>query len=98
MKSTPQEIDDLLNIAAVTMIKLYKIAPKDYKRIIGNLFNNGGMPSVSAATDAAQSTVQRKPPAEKPMKFYGDNLDPNNPDEANLIKAMQKAQANEPKV
>lgn len=88
MKNTPQEIDDLLQIAAITLVKLYKIAPKDYKNIIVSLFNNGGKPSVSAATSAVQ---QVKPP--KPMTAGGGKLDPNNPDDANLASAIQRAKA-----
>ena len=104
MKSTPEEIDDLLNIAAVTMIKLYKIAPKDYKRIIASLFNNGGKPSVSAATSVAQqSTPPETAPITEPITFgtskaqKSTKLDPNDPNDASLIAAIQRSQAGTPR-
>jgi hypothetical protein len=89
MRSTPQEIDDLLQIAAITLVKLYKIAPKDYKRIIGSLFNNGGKPDVSSA----EQQLTKPPTSNKPMAAGGGKLNPDNPDDANLLKAIQKAQA-----
>jgi hypothetical protein len=95
MRNSPDEIDDLVDIAAMTLIKLYKVSPKNYKRIILSLFNNGGRPSASAAINTAQQTTPtvRKPAAEKPMVAGGGKLDPNNPDDANLLNAIQNAQA-----
>jgi len=96
MRNTPDEVDDLIDIAAMTLIKLYKVSPKNYKRIILSLFNNGGRPNTSAAIDTAQQstpTRQRRPAAERPMTAGGGKLDPNNPDDANLLNAIQNAQA-----
>jgi hypothetical protein len=94
MSNTPQEIDDLLYIAGITLMKIKMIAPKQYKDVIASLFNNGGNPSVSAATNSVQqSTRQRKSPAEKPMMAAGGRLNPDDPNDANLLKAIQNAQA-----
>jgi len=95
MSNTPQEIDDLLSIAGITLMKIKIIAPKQYKDVIASLFNNGGNPSVSAATNSVQQSTsrQRKPAAEKNMMAAGDRLDPNDPNDANLLNAIQKAQA-----
>lgn len=62
MNNTPQEIDDLLSIAAVTLMKLKVIAPKKYNDAIVGLFNNGGNPSVSAATGAVQQATKPTKP------------------------------------
>jgi len=95
MNNTSQEIDDLLSIAAVTLIKLRVIAPKQYNNAIAGLFNNGGNPSVAAATSAIQQSTSRpkKPAAEKNMMAAGGRLDPNDPNDANLLRAIQNAQA-----
>ena len=63
MRNSPEEIDDLIDIAAMTLIKLYKVSPKNYKRIILSLFNNGGRPSVSAAIDTAQQPIKDTNPS-----------------------------------
>jgi hypothetical protein len=93
MNNTPQEIDDLLSIAAVTLMKLKVIAPKKYNDAIVGLFNNGGNPSIAAATSAMKQSIPRKPAAEKNMMAAGGRLDPNDPNDANLLKAIQNAQA-----
>jgi hypothetical protein len=56
IKNTPEEIDDLVDIIAISLFKLYKIAPKNYKRIVMSLFNNGGKPSMPAANNIAPQT------------------------------------------
>lgn len=54
MQNTPEEVDDLIDILAISMFKLYKIAPKNYKQIMMSLLNNGGRPSMPSATQTSQ--------------------------------------------
>ena len=46
IKNTPDEIDDLVNIVANSIFKLYKVAPQTYSQIIMSIVNNGGRPSM----------------------------------------------------
>jgi hypothetical protein len=67
IKNTPDEIDDLVDIIAISLFKLYKIAPKNYKRIIMSLFNNGGRPSMPGPNNVAPQTIpQSEPEQEQP--------------------------------
>jgi hypothetical protein len=57
MKNSPEEIDDLVDIIAMSMIKLYKISPKNYRRIIMKLVNNGGTPTMPTQQTTAPVTT-----------------------------------------
>lgn len=62
MNNTPQEIDDLIHIAGMALIKIKMIAPKQYNNVILGLFNNGGNPSVSAANSVVQQATKPNKP------------------------------------
>ena len=62
IKNTPEEIDDLVDIIAISMVKLYKIAPKNYKRIIMNLVHNGGTPIAPVQQPAAAAATTASTP------------------------------------
>jgi len=76
MNNTPQEIDDLIHIAGMALIKIKMIAPKQYNNVILGLFNNGGNPSVSAANSVVQQATKPSKPKYSSVQSHTPNNAP----------------------
>lgn len=64
MKNTPENINDLTDIISMSLMKLERISPKSYSKVISRLMTNGGRASSPAPAPAAPnySGGQRQAP------------------------------------
>jgi hypothetical protein len=64
MKNTPENIIDLTDIISMSLMKLQRISPKSYAKVISRLMSHGGRPSAPAPSPAAPnySGGQRQAP------------------------------------